>query len=393
MSHQKCLSGLSESISKGKRNKHECEFCGKQFSRRFHLVDHERTHTKEKPFTCEVCEKSFSILSNLVKHKRIHTRERPYQCDICMDTFTRSDTLAKHRRIHTKDKPHECDVCHMKFSQTSNLTKHKRVHTGDRAHQCDICKKAFTRSDTLAKHKKIHTGERSHECDSCERRFSQKSNLVQHKLRIHAGIKDHQCDVSMKRFFESRSLERHKTTHTINRCDICFKMFSRSSNLARHKQTHAVGKICGTDVYKKQLLDKSKLSGHEKMHTDLKTAKDKTSFGANSSQQEDINLLCKSCCSKISFPHDLKEYFVEDTQNEKYLCKKCNKEFFYSIPLLQHIAREHISDGNYRCGLCEELKATEPTGIGYICCICDHVFDVPKDLLDHMVTHHKMQDD
>ena len=25
----------------------------------------------------------------------------------------------------------------------------------------------------------------------------------------------------------------------------------------------------------------------------------------------------------------------------------------------------------YKCDLCDELEASEPTGIGYLCCVCD----------------------
>ena len=57
------------------------------------------------------------------------------------------------------------------------------------------------------------------------------------------------------------------------------------------------------------------------------------------------------------------------------------------MTLVQHVARQHGNDGNYQCGLCQELESTEPTGIGYVCCVCDVVFDVPRDLEDHMATH------
>jgi hypothetical protein len=57
------------------------------------------------------------------------------------------------------------------------------------------------------------------------------------------------------------------------------------------------------------------------------------------------------------------------------------------MTLVQHIARYHGNDGNYQCRLCQELESTEPTGVGYVCCVCDVVFDIPRDLEDHMATH------
>jgi hypothetical protein len=56
--------------------------------------------------------------------------------------------------------------------------------------------------------------------------------------------------------------------------------------------------------------------------------------------------------------------------------------------LIQYITRQHGNDGNYQCGLCQELESTE-----YVCCVCDVVFDVPRELEDHMITHGAVQAD
>ena len=51
------------------------------------------------------------------------------------------------------------------------------------------------------------------------------------------------------------------------------------------------------------------------------------------------------------------------------------------------MARQHVNNTNFQCGLCQELESTAPTGIGYICFVCDIEFDVPRKLEDHMITH------
>jgi uncharacterized Zn-finger protein len=38
----------------------QCQFCDKGFLKKEHLLRHERTHTKERPFRCERCHKVFS---------------------------------------------------------------------------------------------------------------------------------------------------------------------------------------------------------------------------------------------------------------------------------------------------------------------------------------------
>ena len=52
------------------------------------------------------------------------------------------------------------------------------------------------------------------------------------------------------------------------------------------------------------------------------------------------------------------------------------------------MAKQHdVYDANFKCGLCQELESTEPTGVGYICSVCDIEFDVPSKLEDHISTH------
>jgi uncharacterized Zn-finger protein len=46
--------------------------CGKKNPKPWNLLDHIRTHTKEKPFACDECGKKFSHVGNLNKHRYVH---------------------------------------------------------------------------------------------------------------------------------------------------------------------------------------------------------------------------------------------------------------------------------------------------------------------------------
>jgi DNA-directed RNA polymerase subunit RPC12/RpoP len=75
-----------------------------------------------------------------------------------------------------------------------------------------------------------------------------------------------------------------------------------------------------------------------------------------------------------------------DKEGKQYVCSKCDESVRFTN-LVRHTEKHHKSDGEYHCGLCQELQSTEATGVGYLCCVCDAVLDHPKQLEDHMAAH------
>ena len=105
----------------------------------------------------------------------------------------------------------------------------------------------------------------------------------------------------------------------------------------------------------------------------------------NRNHHKKFYLLCGTCNRGFIRPQDLREYFVMGKNTGKYNCNKCNKHFPTFTKLAEHLTKQHGHNG--KCSLCQELESTEPTGIGYVCCVCDVVFDIPRDLEHHMVNH------
>uniref|UniRef100_A0A8C3WT93 Zinc finger protein 772 n=1 Tax=Catagonus wagneri TaxID=51154 RepID=A0A8C3WT93_9CETA len=229
-----------EALLSGQRH-HECSECGKAFSRKDSLVQHQRVHTGERPYECAECGKTFSRKPILAQHQRIHTGEMPYECGICGKVFNHSSNLIVHQRVHTGARPYKCSQCGKAYSHKSTLVQHESIHTGERPYECSECGKYFGHKYRLIKHWSVHTGARPYECVACGKFFSQSSDLTAHQ-RVHNGEKPYVCSECGKAFSHKHVLIQHHRIHTGERpfkCSECGKAFRQRASLVRHWKIHA----------------------------------------------------------------------------------------------------------------------------------------------------------
>uniref|UniRef100_A0A5F9DKZ6 Zinc finger protein 772 n=1 Tax=Oryctolagus cuniculus TaxID=9986 RepID=A0A5F9DKZ6_RABIT len=232
-------SKCEEGFSSGQRH-YTCSECGKTFSRKDSLVQHQRVHTGERPYQCGECGKTFSRKPILAQHQRIHTGEMPYECGICGKVFNHSSNLIVHQRVHTGARPYKCNECGKAYSHKSTLVQHESVHTGERPYECSECGKYFGHKYRLIKHWSVHTGARPYECIACGKFFSQSSDLIAHQ-RVHNGEKPYVCSECGKAFSHKHVLVQHHRIHTGERpykCSECGKAFRQRASLVRHWKVH-----------------------------------------------------------------------------------------------------------------------------------------------------------
>ncbi|XP_035904952.1 zinc finger protein OZF-like [Anopheles stephensi] len=218
--------------------------CGKQFFRRYILVDHIAAHRGST--RCEICKKTYKTKRYLLLHiAKSHSSEadRPFKCGKCHISYPKQYLLRAHELLHVQQ---QCHICQKVLSNNQSLKVHiAQMHGDDGNHICDTCGKVFRTKPAMERHINEHRGldlvERL-QCEYCKKWFSGKYNLNKHIRFLH--MQDGQafpCDVCQHVSPNSRALANHKQRiHVEERfeCEYCGKRFKRRPNLREHVATH-----------------------------------------------------------------------------------------------------------------------------------------------------------
>lgn len=116
------------------------------------------------PYECNVCQRCFSLEQSLLNHARTHTRERPYACRFCPKFYISSKNLHAHGR-KTLCLHHLPETFHHEILPGQ---PQRRSHASQRPFTCTFCQKCFSEKRCLFSHESLHTGDRPYECPACQ---------------------------------------------------------------------------------------------------------------------------------------------------------------------------------------------------------------------------------
>jgi len=146
-----------------KQNNYVCEICSKAFpykkSLSYHMdVVHDR---KKEEILCPKCGDLFHSKAKLgihiaQNHKTKATKVLRYQCSFCDYKSHAKNLCIEHERTHTGEKPEICQWCGKGFNAKVTLRNHERLHTGEKPFKCKMCDSAFAQRTSLNVHISSH---------------------------------------------------------------------------------------------------------------------------------------------------------------------------------------------------------------------------------------------
>jgi len=330
----------------GSNRKCPHEGCAKIFEKKFYLDIHiRRHHTHEKPFECAECGKSFTVKAALKDHERVHTGEKPYDCDTCNKAFSTSGALRIHKMIHDEQRRYTCEVedCGKTFRINKNLWRHKKVDHGilsergdGKIVECPECGKRCSDKHALEKHQIKHTVEKNYVCTICGKRLKRQNSLDLH-MRQHSGVKNYMCDQCDSTYFTASALRNHKVNKHMEvketfLCTFCGKGFTKKANLDSHITLHTGEKRYNCTMCEKKFRSHSVFQNHLRYH------KGKKEF------------VCQYCGKAFMQKSHLQRHTATHTGERKHVCPVCSKSFIEPGDVRKHMRTHSKESINYHTG-------------------------------------------
>ncbi|XP_054289817.1 histone H4 transcription factor-like [Macrosteles quadrilineatus] len=206
--------------SDSKREKFSCKWKGCSRSNmptRVRLMDHMRTHTRERVAACPTCGHVFSTNTKLSDHchRQMTNEGSDFPCSHCYKNFPSLRLLKDHMRGHVNF--YKCCYCDMTCFSRHTFSAHIRYkHLDSKPFKCSMCKYA------------------------CKTQYDLKTHLTSHDPDARLGCEEEGCEFSCR---SKQTLQRHMIDHhqvtaaSIYCCHLCESKFKRGCYLTKHLMT------------------------------------------------------------------------------------------------------------------------------------------------------------
>uniref|UniRef100_A0A1B0C348 C2H2-type domain-containing protein n=1 Tax=Glossina palpalis gambiensis TaxID=67801 RepID=A0A1B0C348_9MUSC len=131
----------------------QCQECGKYFRSQLHLQRHNKNFHLTSSYACHICHQQFESYTQMrfQYHFRQHGEKR-FPCTYCHKAFHQKIHLINRERTHTKEQPFNCDFCGKAYRQQIACQEHMKTYKDPTPFKCKLCPKSFSQRSTLRIH-------------------------------------------------------------------------------------------------------------------------------------------------------------------------------------------------------------------------------------------------
>ncbi|XP_069873702.1 zinc finger protein 445 isoform X2 [Dipodomys merriami] len=314
--------GLGYHVSEQNGEKYlDCSHCGKSFHCKSYVLEHQRIHTKEKPYRCGSCRKSFRWRSNFNRHVRQHREQEEGIEEGHQHKYASQDAPKEEKTFH---RPHPKNT----FNPKKKLLEHQIVHSRDKLYQCNECGQGFAFRSAFIVHKKNHAIQRKTEG---QRLLGQETVCAAPHGRGNAEEKPYKCSQCDKVFRHHSFLLIHQRVHTREKpyqCKECGKAFRWTSNLYRHQRQHSVS-----------------------LHYKYRRAPKEAPSPQPDSPSDGKHFWCQECGKTFTRKRSLVDHMGIHSGEKRYKCNLCGKSYDRNYRLVNH-QRIHATDRPFMSQWC-----------------------------------------
>ncbi|XP_042857537.1 zinc finger protein 184-like [Penaeus japonicus] len=336
-------SRASEAVPK----KHNCDKCGRVFSKWKHLsIHYTKVHLDEDGveapgvdtgnpevlsnntlplYCCKTC--NLACLS--IQRFNTHNCRLPTDDDNTISALSNRILITNVLKLH-KLRKFVCETCGVEYRTFKRITYHlPRCSPGP--YPCNVCSTLFSTQKDLNYHKKkTHKDEKCFVCEECGKSFQRRTSLQKHSINWHessSAVGPFKCELCPKKFIRRIYLTNHKLRmHGLDKkflCQVCGNKFMTQNSLMAHMEVHSDLKRFECTFCKKKFKRKEKLKYHERIHT-----------GERPFQ-------CQMCTRGFVSKTKLDEHMSRHRGDRRYRCSYCTKSYAGAWDLKQHVRKVH----------------------------------------------------